>query len=81
VQAVASYQQMMESYITEYRPELKTELVNRGELHHYLDEQAEAMRETKAQLLAQLQQHSPGLSPLQADMEAERAMLDIFMAV
>lgn len=76
---MASYSQMLDAYLTAYQPELKTQLEQRGELQNWLDGQAEAMREAKVRVLAQLQERYPAFSPLQRDMEAERTVIEMFL--
>lgn len=76
---MANYQRMVENYLAEYQPELKTELEGRGELVTYLEEQADAMQEAKERIIATLQERHPDSSPLQIEMEAERAMMEMFL--
>lgn len=76
---MAHYLQMLEAYLTDYQPELKAELVQRGELLDWLEMQSDMMRQTKAQLMAKFSEHYPTLSPLQLDMEAERTVIETFL--
>lgn len=76
---MASYPQMLEAYLTEYQPELKTQLKQQGELQNWLEMQSEVMRETKAQLMVKFSEHYPAFSPLQLDMEAERTVMEMFL--
>ncbi len=76
---MASYQQWVERFLSEYQPELKTSLEQQGKLQEYLETQATAMHEVKARLLAQLQVHSPHVSPQQHELEAERMVIEMFL--
>lgn len=76
---MASYQQMVETYLISYQPALKAELEQQGRLLAYLGEHAAAMQAAKAELVTQLQKRTPQLSALQLDMEAERSVLETFL--
>lgn len=76
---MANFLEMLKAYLTDYQPELKAELVQRGELLDWLEMQSEMMLETKAQLMAKFSEHYPTLSPLQLDMEAERTVIETFL--
>lgn len=76
---MANFLEMLEAYLTDYQPELKAELVQRGELLGWLEEQAEAMKEARAHVLIQLKERMPQLSPLQLGMEADRTVIEMFL--
>ena len=76
---MANYQRLVESFLIAYQPTLKAELEREGALPAYLEEQAEAMQRTKSQILAEMKERAPESSPLQLEMEAERAVIEMFL--
>lgn len=76
---MANFLEMLEAYLTDYQPELKAELVQRGELLDWLNTRVHIMHETKEQLLEKLRTHYPEFSPLQLGMEADRTVIEMFL--
>lgn len=73
------YHRLIEDYLTHYLPELKAELIESQELQAYIESQEQSMITTRQRILEQLQKNEPGLSQLQREMEADRAVLEMFL--
>jgi len=76
-----NYQAKLEAYLSHYLPELKAELQQTQTLQSYLAKQTEAMMQMEAKIISQLQERTPGLSQLQAEMEAQRTVLDLYLTL
>lgn len=73
------YYRMLDAYLTHYCPALKAELEETGRLQCYLDDQVEAMRTTRNQILTQLVQQEPQMSQLQRELEADQMVQQLFL--
>ena len=73
------YQRLIEEYLTQYQPELKADLISNQELQVYLTSQEKTMLAARQQILEQLQISEPHLSQLQREMEADQAVLEMFL--
>ncbi|MEM7125693.1 MAG: hypothetical protein AAF702_05170 [Chloroflexota bacterium] len=76
---MTNYQAQLEAYLSHYQPQLKAELQHTQQLQNYLAEQSEAMAAMETKLINQLQEVTPGLSRLQAELEAQRTVLEHFL--
>jgi len=74
-----NYQAKLEAYLTHYQPELRAEFQQTQTLQSYLEEQVTLMEQMEAKIISQLQERTPGLSQLQAEMEAQRTVLDLYL--
>lgn len=74
-----SDRQLLEAYLSEYRPQRKAELERSGTLATYLDEQTTAMKQARLQLHTAWIQHSPQMSETQRALEVEEQLRAIFL--
>jgi len=73
------YHRLIEDYLTHYQPTLKAELLAQQALPAYLESQAQAMAATRQQIMEQLKERTPQMSPLQREMAADQAVRELFL--
>ena len=74
-----SFEGIIEMWLIEYQPGLKAELEQAGRLPAWLASQSHSMQKAKTEAIAQLRAATPGLSALQAEMEAERLIIEEYL--